>query len=108
MDAELKAKWVEALRSGKYLQGITHLRSTSNRYCCLGVLCEIAGFDWEPDQLAPAFKVKGSPPNTGTALLWDAVLTKLGLAHEEMGTLASKNDNHVPFAEIADYIEASL
>lgn len=34
-------KWIDALRSGKYKQGIEgHLRSRSG-YCCLGVLDEI-------------------------------------------------------------------
>lgn len=29
--------WVEALRSGKYLQGSGCLRGTDNTFCCLGV-----------------------------------------------------------------------
>ncbi len=35
-------KWVEKLRSGDYPQGKHALRSASNHYCCLGVLCEVA------------------------------------------------------------------
>jgi hypothetical protein len=42
MDAELKARWLQALRSGEYVQDSGSLR-TSNGYCCLGVLCEVAG-----------------------------------------------------------------
>lgn len=41
MDAGVKAKWLEALRSGEYEQTTGALRST-NGYCCLGVLCEVA------------------------------------------------------------------
>ncbi len=45
MNAEAKAKWVEALRSGKYkkTQGtLKAVNRTGARYCCLGVLCEIS------------------------------------------------------------------
>ena len=35
-------KWVEALRSGKYEQGQERL-VRNNKYCCLGVACELAG-----------------------------------------------------------------
>ena len=47
MRPEVKAKWVEALRSGKYSQGRNQLRTpgfpaeTEPVYCCLGVLCEV-------------------------------------------------------------------
>ena len=40
MNAEIKARWIEALRSGKYQQGIGYLRSKNDRFCCLGVLCD--------------------------------------------------------------------
>lgn len=42
MKPEIADKWVEALRSGKYEQCTTVLRSTDNKFCCLGVLCELA------------------------------------------------------------------
>lgn len=41
LDPEVKAKWVEALRSGKYKQGRYNLHY-KDTYCCLGVLCEVA------------------------------------------------------------------
>lgn len=41
MKADLKAKWIAALRSGEYQQGHGVLRS-GDHYCCLGVLCEVA------------------------------------------------------------------
>ena len=40
MNPEVKQKWIDALRSGKYEQGSERLRSVSG-YCCLGVLCDI-------------------------------------------------------------------
>lgn len=41
MNPDIKAQWVAALRSGEYKQGQRAL-SHSGRYCCLGVLCELA------------------------------------------------------------------
>lgn len=38
---ELIEKWIEALRSGEYKQTVGKL-VRNNKYCCLGVLCEIA------------------------------------------------------------------
>lgn len=32
-----KAKWLKALRSGKYQKGTGALRPTDSTYCCLGV-----------------------------------------------------------------------
>ena len=42
MNQEIKQKWVEALRSGKYKQ-TTYVLRREDSYCCLGVLCDIAG-----------------------------------------------------------------
>lgn len=41
MNPEIKAQWVAALRSGEYEQGRNKL-NTDGKYCCLGVLCELA------------------------------------------------------------------
>ena len=40
MNPEVKQKWIDALRSGKYEQGSEKLRSVEG-YCCLGVLCDL-------------------------------------------------------------------
>lgn len=42
MHEKLFNDWVSALRSGKYNQGYGYLK-TKNGYCCLGVLCKVAG-----------------------------------------------------------------
>lgn len=41
MNQEIKNQWVAKLRSGEYEQGYNALRSKDNKYCCLGVLCDI-------------------------------------------------------------------
>ena len=49
MTADIKTKWVAALRSGKYEQTAGVLRN-SHGYCCLGVLCDLysrdTGMEW--------------------------------------------------------------
>ena len=34
-------RWVKALRSGEYKQGIGTLRTPSGEFCCLGVACDL-------------------------------------------------------------------
>lgn len=47
-DTELTRKWIAALRSGKYNQGRCYLRSKTDHFCCLGVLCDLYYPDgWE-------------------------------------------------------------
>ena len=46
MNELVKKKWVEALRSGIYDQDKLKLK-TDEGYCCLGVLCDILGQDFE-------------------------------------------------------------
>lgn len=40
MNKQAKQLWIDALRSGKYNQGMHNLNYKDN-YCCLGVLCEV-------------------------------------------------------------------
>lgn len=41
MKLAVKKAWVRALRSGKYKQGQNRLRTADNKFCCLGVLCDV-------------------------------------------------------------------
>jgi hypothetical protein len=41
MHAAIKAQWLTALRGGEYEQGYGNLNQ-GNRFCCLGVLCDLA------------------------------------------------------------------
>lgn len=98
MDAKLKEDWVKALRSGGYRQGIGKLRS-GDEFCCLGVLCQIAGVEISPDGM-------------GAGLSGYKPLAKL-IGKEDLSPLFLRNDGHGKFAkhsfpEMADYIEANL
>lgn len=107
MDTELKRKWIEALRSGKYEQGADLLRSGDNKYCCLGVLCELVGESWEFIKARRAYVIDhdGAIPCYGMPP--DRVTDDAGLRGHAL-KLSSMNDGGKSFAEIADYIEANL
>lgn len=89
MKAKLKAKWVEALRSGKYEQGKYYL-SKGGKFCCLGVLCD----------------VRGLPTGRNNDLYPYPVQDVLS-AHD-CAVLTDMNDKGKSFAEIADYIEQHI
>jgi hypothetical protein len=40
MNPEIKAKWLVDLKSGEYKKGTGFLRSSDDKFCCLGVLCD--------------------------------------------------------------------
>lgn len=59
MNQEIKARWVTALRSGEYKQGIGMLRRENGDFCCLGVLCDLhskeTGNEWYTEKLFSYF-----------------------------------------------------
>lgn len=42
MNPVIKTNWVKAMLSGDYPQGRYRLRSKDNKWCCYGVLCDLA------------------------------------------------------------------
>lgn len=106
MDPDIKAKWLAALRSGNYRQGMGWLR-TSNGFCCLGVLCDVV----EPSRWGGSHKVNDMLvwSHDGEDCMkyqWEIDGGLLGEDTQE--ELATMNDDGKPFAEIADYIENEL
>jgi hypothetical protein len=88
--AELRQKWVAALRSGAYQQTKRHLKDDAG-YCCLGVLLECAGKRFILDDFPT-----------------ESQLATMGLNEEVAHELAEHNDNGMPFGLIADYIEEKV
>jgi hypothetical protein len=90
MDPEIKAKWVEALRSGKYQQEFGGL-GKGTKLCCLGVLSVV---------------VQGRP----CVLPWSEMVPNHGALIElNDGPMIDREfRGDKSFAEIADYIEANL
>lgn len=42
MNKQVITEWIDALESGEFEQGTGRLHSKNNRFCCLGVLCQLA------------------------------------------------------------------
>lgn len=113
MEPELKGKWVEALRSGKYEQGQGSLRSADNRFCCLGVLCDLIvqeerGVWTQPHgpESSLWFTYSKDPVDNRIGFLPQVMLTDLGLDYDLQRDFASLNDSDASFEYIADQIEA--
>lgn len=102
MDAEIKTKWVEALRSGKYEQGTEQLYS-EGKYCCLGVLCDIVdprGRKWKRATLPPETIVEKAGLDLPSPFVhYDARKEPLVVLNDGYG---------LTFPELADLIEAQL
>ena len=107
MKAELKQKWVDALRSGDYEQGKGALLA-SGKYCCLGVLCEVSGLRIVgPNILAGDQYESDSYSKIREMIGVDA--TELTMRNDGSEDVFGQPDI-LPhsFAEIADYIEANI
>jgi hypothetical protein len=102
MDSALKAKWIEALRSGEFKQGPGKLKR-GECYCCLGVVCVVAGYGIDTRDDSAIFPDGTRIPDNSYG-----ALDSLGIEDSLRGILIGMNDRGVPFPEIADYIEASL
>lgn len=113
MDADLKSKWIEALRSGKYSQAKGKLRDLidGNSYCCLGVLCVVSGAKFERDDedgWVPYLNGKNIRNAYGDEYLAYSFICKIGLSHQTQTHLTKLNDDGKPFFEIADFIEKNV
>lgn len=96
MDAEIKTRWLAALRSGEYKQGRRSLRvlqpDGSYTYCCLGVLDAVCGMN---------ALTKSDP--------YKIIGERAKFMGGTMKILIAMNDElKAPFPKIADYIEANL
>lgn len=91
MDQELKTKWVAALRSGQYGQCRTgHYRDNRGSHCCIDVLAIVTGM---------------SIVETENSIGDITVTAPLIDMNDGARTFA---ENPKTFAQIADYIEATL
>lgn len=106
MKPEVKKKWVEALRSGQYVQGHKALRiqqrDGSYTFCCLGVLCDIhakeTGKEWDDGNLY--MDHEASLPRT--------VRDWAGLDATNSAGVSFYNDTGDGFSTIANRIEGQL
>lgn len=111
-DLEVKRKWIEALRSGKYNQGVGYLNADNKYFCCLGVQLDVGGCEWVPEDV---FDKNYDNPEIAfindkeIGTKWsDSYLNEIGLTEKEMNNLIDMNDCRASFEDIADYIEKNL
>lgn len=104
MNRDLKAKWIAALRSGEYRQVHGELRSGSGgteRFCCLGVLCEVARVRRVVQE-----QYRFDDGTISGICLAGALLAAVG--DDRQNQLMSLNDAPTAFADIADWIETHI
>ena len=104
MNKQLKIKWLKALRSGEYDQGVGHYVTAGKKYdsfCCLGVLCDIQDAVWDMNGYNKAYDLDGR------TLVGDAFAPN-GPDWVEQRRLATMNDSGDSFKKIAKYIERHL
>ena len=113
--------WISALRSGKYNQDRSHLKTTYG-YCCMGVACDISGQGqwiktktYIPETIVYAYNT-GDDQDEELDFLPTVVGKWLGLEgrlggyndpdEDKIGSLIDLNDNtEANFNKIADVIE---
>lgn len=125
MKASMKRAWLEALRSGKFQQGRDYLGyqlpNGQREYCCLGVLCVVAGVkgEFKVDGTARRVLEFGQDATDGDEILPDDLAADLGIERNPcipvqlpnapypnaFTTLAKANDDGLTFGQIADLIE---
>lgn len=120
MKQKIKKLWVDALRSGEYKQGKSVLCS-EDKYCCLGVLCELA---YNDNIINKEKGVHASYPNEvcyydneshllpASVMKWaglhDRAVSIRGNNMTTTGSLSGYNDNDWTFDALADLIEEKL
>lgn len=99
---DFKKKWLEALRSGEYKQGVgTLYDKVTNAHCCIGVACYLHnGVNANLCGFLPQSGV------SGYSALPDAISG--GFSNDVTAQLITMNDSGKSFAEIADWIEKNL
>jgi len=105
MSPEIKKKWVEALRSGKYEQATGVLRSEDDCYCVLGVLYDVNNGKWKRSH-------NRWVSDRNHASFSKSFQEEVGIPDDFVFDIALMNDGNkgrklkpIPFEDLADYIE---
>ena len=108
MNKVIKGKWLKALRSGDYTQGIGHLKDgrkggRNTTYCCLGVLMDIQGHSL--DKKSSSRRLDDGEYDEYPS---DVVLKEVGLRKRTADALAVINDDSYDFKHTTSYISKNL
>lgn len=117
MKRELKEKWLAALRGEQYQQGRGTLRSF-DRFCCLGVLCDVIDPSRWASEYAPGglYAYREEDDTHWESVVPPNLREKIGLEFHACSQLASMNDGigsewygkPQNFKQIADHIEQQI
>jgi hypothetical protein len=109
MIAEIKQKWLTALRSGEYQQGKSALRRDEGGqrlYCCLGVLCDLIDpNEWQPAKEGQPMAYKHA---IATGMPTYDIMERVDLPSAAAQKLAQMNDDGRSFEEISNWIEVNV
>lgn len=116
MKKSIAKKWVKELRSGRYEQGIEKLVDHDDRFCCLGVLCNMAvdaGIgEWVRGSVGWVFKTESDVDGDVLPLevrKWAGMDSCGGMLNDgTLDTLTDLNDKGKSFKELADIIEENV
>ena len=112
LNSEVKTEWLNALRSGEYEQG-TGLLSKDGKFCCLGVLCDIAS----KKGVCKKIEYNHAHYDGNDLHLPSSVKEWCGFGSNPQGCNAYVNGKYLTtmndiekksFTEIADFIEENL
>ena len=112
MNPAVKKIWIDALRSGLYKQGKHQLRISLDRFCTLGVLCNLHA-QAHPEIAAKQtnlYEYLGeSYVLPVEAMKWAGLTGRGPMVDTKIGTIPHLNDiEKMTFDEIADVIEEYL
>lgn len=107
MQPEIKAKWLEALRSGRYAQTTGELFD-GEKFCCLGVLCDVISPNWgQTDDEGETYIAHEF--GDSNEILDPTFREEIGIPSDVQDKLTQMNDDEkASFAQIADWIEKNL
>lgn len=105
MNPEIKKQWVDALRSGEYMQTQGTLKNHKG-YCCLGVLTDLYlkehNEKWE--QCGTHYSYEGDDCNLSPIIqVWSGLNTWI-----ESDLITMNDEEEKTFQEIAEYIKENL
>lgn len=105
-------KWLQALESGEYEQGIEELHSIDDKFCCLGVACDL--FMPETRKVhgdgtcySYSYCTLGAPVELKEILGISGSYGVIDGGWKGRSTLASMNDKGWSFLKIARFIRAN-
>lgn len=97
VNKELVKLWVDTLRSGKYQQGKKALRSKDDKFCCLGVLCDISKDTLDTNWvLGNAYDKNHYSLDGFGGVLPESVVNYLGVTSENYNVQISHKNSKLP------------